>query len=139
MAATLIRVSSRALGQRQFIRVYIYDTIEELRAAGERFSPGENYSDAYGLHQSYRRERYEDGTWSIKSNPYIIRLWRELIGSNHVTHEVVHAAQAIYGDTLNGDEQVTEIMHGGNEPFAYLVSDLCSRLVNRMYALGFYE
>ena len=139
MAATLIRVSSRALGSRKTVRVYIYDTVEELREAGQRFSPDEDVSDAYGLHQSYRRERYDDGTWSVKSNPYIVRLWRDLLGSNHTTHEMVHAAQAIYGDTLNGDEPVTEIMNGGNEPFAYLVSDLVMRLVNRLYALGFYD
>lgn len=139
LSARLIRVSSRALGKRKAVRVYIYDTVEELREAASRFAPGVDFSEAAGTAQSYQRIRIEaNGTETTIAAPYIIRLWRERLAAAVVTHELVHIAQQIYGDTLAADTLADEVMHASNEPFAYLVSDLVDRLVDRLYDLGYY-
>lgn len=136
----LIRVSSRALGRRSTVRVYVYDTVEGLRAAATRFSPETDFSQAAGTAQSYQRIRIDsDGTEATLKSPYIVRLWRERLAAAVVTHELVHIAQQIYGDTLAEGVLAEDVMHAGNEPFAYLVSDLVDGLVDRLYDLGYYD
>jgi hypothetical protein len=138
MGACLIRISSRATGERRYVRVYIYDTVEEMRAAGTRFN-GTDLTMAGGVTQAYERHTCDEaGVWTIKQHLIIIRLHRGMLGSAVVSHEINHAATAIYGSTLDPDVKAVDVLHNANETLAYLQSDLTEHLVNRLYELGFY-
>lgn len=143
MAATLIRVSSRATGTRETVRVYVYDTLEEMRAAADRFDGGVAgegfFDDALGVTQTYERQRLVDGVWSTVRHPLIVRLQRDRIGTTIVSHEMNHAAVELYGRTLAPDTLAVDVLHNANEELAHLQSDLTAGLVRRLYALGFYE
>jgi len=129
--ARLIRVSSRALGHRSRVRVYVYDTLEELRSAATRFS-GEEFSNAAGVTQLYTNA---DDTECLP----VIRLARTHLGSTVVSHEMHHAAAALYGVTTGRSARARSHLTHYNEPFAYLFSDLFARLVDALYRHGYYE
>ncbi|MET0716397.1 MAG: hypothetical protein ABWY57_15940 [Mycetocola sp.] len=140
MPARLIRVSSRALGPRNTVRVWIYDTVEELRAAAVRHSPDEDFSEAGGCYQHRDVWRIEaDGSEKLIESSDIVRLWRERLGSDVTTHEMNHAAVSIYGRSLPDDTLASEVLHGANEELAYLASDLTMHLVDALYANGYYD
>lgn len=123
----LIRISSRALGNPVHVRVYIYDDLDHLRRDAAAFS-GNDQGDAVGVTQAW---------WDNNDRPHkvLIRLWRERLGTAVITHEIHHASTALYGTHI-GDQDPQ--LDNANEPFAYLHSDLCHRLVDRLYALGYY-
>lgn len=127
----LIRISSRATGERRHVRVYIYPTLDDMRAASDRFN-GNDHSTAGGTTQAYLDD---DGRTSVP----IIRLAATHLGSTIVCHEVHHAATGIYGSTLGPDAQLGEVLFFNNEPFAYLYSDLFAGLVSALWRHGYYQ
>jgi hypothetical protein len=146
VSAQRIRISSRALGRKDIVTVYVYDTVEELRVAGTRWVHGVssgteagNFEDAQGITHYVRRFMVdEDGNESATRHVVIIRLHRGNLGSSIVTHEIVHAGMALYGTTLPRARRARQEFHAANEPVAYLISDLTKALVERLYALGYY-
>lgn len=139
MGARLIRISSRATGERRHVRVYIYDTIEEMRAAGERFNGGD-LSTAGGVCQSYQTISIDEhGNETPKHTLLIVRLVKDRLGAAIICHELNHAATAIYGSTLDPEVRAVDVLDNANETLAYLHSDLTERLVNRLYDLGYYD
>ncbi len=140
MSARLIEVSSRATGERRRVRVYVYDTVDELRSAGERFN-GEYCADAIGMCQLMESGLVDrDGRRShARSTTVIVRLCRGHLGTSVVVHEMNHAAVAIYGSNLRGNELAIDLLNHHNETLAHLQSDLTRSLVDRLYALGYYD
>lgn len=143
----VFRVSTRSSGRRRFVRVSVYDTVEELRAAAHRYTQsvgtyeeGE-FSHAYGVTHSFSRFHVmPDGSigWSGPSASHI-RLWRGALGSSVVTHEAAHAAMGIYGqDCLEKDGPVHDSMDN-EEIFCYLLGDLSRAIVDRLYHYELYE
>lgn len=130
MSRRRIVVSSRALGPRLRVTVNVYDTAAEMRAAGEAHN-GTPVPDALGLTQVTCDENGRTMT-------VMVRLVRGHLNTEIVVHEMHHASTAWYG-ALVGD-RVSRVVHLNhfNEPFAHLHSDLTVRLVNRLYALGYY-
>ena len=123
-----IVVSSRALGFRMKVPFYIYDDVEELRTAARRFSGGEIDDDCIGVCQAYvDDDGYVSGV--------LVRLWRKRLSTQVVSHEVHHATTALYGSACR---EVDPQLHHANEPFAHLFSDILGKLVDRLYALGYY-
>lgn len=124
-------VSSRALGPRLRVRVVVYDTLEEMQAAGRRYN-GNDLTGAAGITQSTA-----DRTG--RSLHVIVRLARGRLGTQVVSHEMHHAATALYGSMVG--DRVSRLAHLNhyNEPFAHLFSDLLHRLVDRLYELGYYD
>lgn len=131
MSCRRIRVSSRALGPRLWVTVKVYDTAEEMRAAGEAYN-GTPVPEAVGLTQAVCDL---DG----RTTALTVRLVRGRLSTQVVVHEMHHAATAWYG-ALVGD-RVSRVAHLNhhNEPFAHLQSDLTQRLVDRLYAYGYYD
>ena len=125
MASRLIRVSSTATGQRRRVIVRIYDTVEQMRAAGVRFN-GNPLDDAVGVTQAYCDK---DKRVTVP----IVRLARGQLGIQVVSHEMHHAATAIYGSTLPDDATLADVLTHHNEPFAHLYSDLMRKLVVSLY------
>ena len=50
-----------------------------------------------------------------------------------------HASTALYGATLPDTVDRLEVLTHVNEPFAYLHGELVRKLVDRLYALGYYD
>jgi len=134
----LIRLSTRATGERVWVRVWVYDDLAELRDDAARFSPREDFSDALGVCQTYF-VMGEDGPEHDPTAPLVIRLWRGALSTRVVAHEVSHAAAELYGRTLDRSTPAVGHLHAANETLAYLHGDLTSRLVDRLYALGYYD
>lgn len=123
-----IVISSRALGFKLKVPFYIYEDAEDLRTAARRFSGGEIEDDCIGVCQAYADE--EGNITNV-----IVRLWRSKLGTQVVSHEVHHATTGLYGSAVrDGDPH----LHHFNEPFAHLFSDILGKLVDRLYALGYY-
>ncbi|UVF60408.1 hypothetical protein SEA_MEYRAN_56 [Gordonia phage Meyran] len=139
MSARLIRVSSRATGERREVRVWVYDTLAEMRAAGTRFN-GHDFSNAGGITQQYSRVRTDtDGRRIAHASTIIVRICRQRLGTTVVVHEMNHAAVSIYGSSLRGNELAIDVLDNANETLAYLQSDLTGALVRRLHDLGYYE
>lgn len=129
MGKRIITVSSRALGPKRHVTCYIYDTLADMREAADRYNgqPGDN-ADTIGITQALVDE---DG----RAVSVLIRFARTHLGSQVTSHEMHHAATALYGAWCGDDRGLTHY----NEPFAHLFSDLYHRLVKRLYALGYYD
>lgn len=130
MGHRVVTVSSRALGPRRHVRVVIYDTLPELQAAGQAYN-GNDQTGAAGLTQAWTDSRGRTGG-------VIVRLARGYLGTRVVSHEIHHAATAIYGSMVGDRISRQAHLNHYNEPFAHLYSDLLGRLVDRLYELGYY-
>lgn len=142
MPATRIRVSTRRTGARRVADVYVYDTAAELQAAARRFSPGapDGFANTLGVcHYVGRYTIGADGSEQDMPGRLIVRLVRGHLGTEVVTHEMTHAAVAIYGESLPRDTLAVDVLVADNEVIAHLVSDLTRRLVDQLYARGLYE
>lgn len=135
----MFRISTRNSGRLRTINVWVYDTVEELRTAGERHSKriGSNetgFDQAYGLTQSFTGVRvYESGATRRDPRAGHIRLCKQHLLTGIISHESTHMAVAIYredvGKTIPDMER--------EEKLCYLVGDICSKIVNRLYALEY--
>lgn len=135
-----IRVQSSALGYPTTVDVRIYDTLDAMRAAATRYSPGEDFSHAAGVTHCTTIERVDSQGNTLDSNAHpIIRLARDHLGTEVITHEMTHAASAIYGNHIHPETLAVDVLHNANEDFAYLVGELARRLVDRLYTLGYYQ
>lgn len=124
----LIRVSSRALGERVGVRVYVYDDVEHLRRDMESFN-GSDPSGTIACCQAW--------TWGSDIR-VLIRLAVGHLGTRVVAHEMHHAAAALYGAHV-GARLTTGVLTHWNEPFAHLFSDLLASLADRLWAFGYYD
>ena len=128
----LIRLTSRALGDPVSVRVYVYDDLEHLRRDACAFSGDQANANALGVTHAWTDEEQRAALCTI-------RLWRERIGTEVVVHEMHHASTALYGATLPDTVDRLEVLNHVNEPFAYLHGELVRKLVDRLYALGYYD
>lgn len=128
------------------MRVTVYDTVEELRRAADRYTRAVGtYTDgefdrAYGVTHSFLSIFYDaDGELErLGPSAAHIRLFRGGLGTGVVTHEITHAALGIYRqDCLERRGSVHDDMEQ-EETVCYLVGDLAARIVNRLYAYGCY-
>lgn len=125
-----ITVESEALGVPRAALVTVYDTLRGLRCAATKFNHAGDNSETMGVTQLWA---YDDDPTNVVP---VIRLCRGHLGSRIVSHEVHHAATAIYGAFTQADDP--GLTHY-NEPFAYLYSDLFAGLVDRLYEIGAYD
>ncbi|MCI2958230.1 hypothetical protein MN032_11025 [Agromyces atrinae] len=131
MGVRLIRISSRATGERRTVRVYVYTDLAEMRAAASGFR-GQDHSDSLGVTHAYVDD---DGRVTVP----IIRLWVGALSAIIVSHEIAHAALAIFGSTLPKRIATAKHLHNANETHAHLHSDLESSLIRMLYAHGYFE
>lgn len=132
VASRTITVSARIAGDREAVRVIVYDTRDEMIAAAQRYNGDTFEPDIIGVTQARVDERR-------RTVGVIIRLWRECLGTRVVSHEMHHAVTALYGAHVPDRLSRRAHLNHYNEPFAYLYSDLLARLVDRLHALGYYD
>lgn len=134
MSLTHFRVGSSALGEREDVYVHLYDTPEEMATAAVAFN---GYAEgreqaALGVTQAWTDQ--DDRTTAV-----VIRLCREHLGTQVISHEMHHAATALYGAHVGDRISRRAHLNHWNEPFAHLYSDLLRGLVDRLHALGCYD
>lgn len=139
------KVSTRHSGERRFVRVSVYPDAGSMRKAALRHSQRQGYiredeySAAHGVTHSIDVLHIgADGSERRSPTAAHIRVYDGALGTGVLTHEVTHAALAIYGqDCLKGQGPVHEDMPQ-EEILCYLVGDLTARIVNKLYAFGYY-
>lgn len=129
MSARRIRVQSNG----HEVTVWIYPTRESMLTAATRWS-GNHFEDDTGA----VTQAAVDST-TREAVTVVVRLYEGALGTEVVCHEMHHAATAIYARLLPEKIVTADEFNHYNEPFAYLYSDLFSRLVRRLYALGYYD
>lgn len=140
------RVTTRHSGRRRAVTVKVYDELADMQAAAEAYarrtgtSPPGNFGDAHGVTHTFQVMTIgPDG--AVEAQPEgaaLIRLWRQRLGTGVVTHEVAHAAAAIYEqDWLPAHGPIHDNL-ANEETFCYLIGDLASRIVKRLYHYGMY-
>ena len=129
----LIRITSHALGVPSRVRVYVYDDPDRMRRDAANFS-----GDQSNLEPSIRGVTHAWTDDQDRAGLVTMRLWRGALGTEVITHEMHHATTALYGATLPDVIDRAEHYTHHNEPHAYLHGEMASRLVNRLYALGYY-
>lgn len=122
------RIGSSALGEREWVDVFLYETPDDLRAAGRNFN-GTDHPYTIGLTNAYAGR---DG----RAGWVLIRLCRGHLSAQVLTHEVHHAATALYGAYVGDRISRRAHLNHFNEPFAHLYSDLAAGLVRALRAAG---
>lgn len=135
------QVSTRWTGTKRVVKVRVYDDVESLRRDADRWSKqrggDRDNENVHGLCHKFERTRvWEDG--SEESDPYVayIRLYKDGCRTGLVSHECTHAAVWIYqlGNDMKMDPMVDDI--DKEEELCYLVGDLTSKVVNKLYEHG---
>lgn len=112
-----IRLASHATGEERVAWVYVYPSPWHVVAAAHRFNGSTFEPDTLAVTQAWADE-------SGRVTEPIIRLPATRLGSQILSHEIAHAATAIYGSS-----SINEPLDHANEPLAHLVSDLFVDLV----------
>lgn len=128
------------------MRVSVYPDVKRLREVARRYSETggyaeqhESFTKALGVtHSVDIRHIGADGSETKSPVAAHIRLWEGALGTGVITHEVTHAAMAVYNqDCLESQGPVHSDMPQ-EEILCYLVGDLTSRIVNKLYEFGYY-
>lgn len=141
------RVSTRHSGSRRFVRVSVYSDAESMRKAALRYHqqvgfdqvPQDEYDEAYGVTHIVDVTRiHADGSETRNPTAAHIRLYDGALGTSVIAHEATHAAMSIYEQDCLSRGSVHDGMEF-EEILAYLVGDLASRIVGKIYEFGYYE
>lgn len=138
------RVSTRHSGSRRYVRVSVYSDAPSMRLAALRHSKREGwirddeYDRAHGVTHIHDVRFYGPRGEETRSPLAAhIRVYDGALGTGVVTHEIAHAAMAIFNQDCLEDGAVHEGMER-EEILCYLIGDLASRIVNKIYEFGFY-
>lgn len=128
-------------GPKRYFRLVLHDSTPELRIAANRYSLGNNFSQAAGVfHPAPNREFYNKARdkWIDKTDKHyggIIRLSREYFTYDTIVHECVHAGAAIYRMDVRTIVNLGNGCWEAEETFAYICSDIadsvCAKLDGR--------
>lgn len=141
------RVSTRWSGRKRTVAVKVYDDLADLRAAADAYAqrtgssaPG-NFGEAHGVTHAFQILTIgSDGQVASQSeSAALIRLWRQRLGTGVVTHEAAHAAAAIYEQDWLPEHGHIHDNIDNEEVHCYLIGDLASRIVGRLYHYGMYS
>jgi hypothetical protein len=143
LAPRHFQISTSWTGRKRTMQVYIHDTAKQLRSAANHYNrligSTDKLEHAVGACQSFRREKLVDGSWVQLPAAGIIRLTKNNLTTGVISHEATHMASNIYGhDWLEGHGAPWEDIDN-EEILSYLVGDITSKIVRKLYKLGYYE
>lgn len=117
----------------------IYDTKEEMQDSANRYNGFKSEVDSWALFQaSPYREKYDEmkKKWVNVSDPHyagLIRLHRERLYGEIISHECVHAAAHIYRMDIRKHVNLGPDCNQAEEDFAYLLGDLVGSVTNALH------
>ena len=146
---TRFRVRTKWSGISREVTVRVYDNVEDLRDDAFRFAvrgdgeakgrgPEAADSDMVGVFQGLFGISYVSGKEEKQSNVGIIRLWKGRLGTGVISHEVTHAALAIYeADVMDKNPHNCPWESMENEEImCHLVGSLMAKVTNGLYNHG---
>lgn len=140
----MIKFKIKAREFDQFFTVIIYDKLEEMRAAANKFSrqtgADEDNNEAYGVcHTFIRMKIGSDG--SSKENPWsgIIRLAKPHLGNEVFSHELAHAALHIYRLDNKGKANFGTGIDDREEQFCAIYGRLYRDFINKSYKYNIWK
>lgn len=140
MSSVRFQISTRWTGRLRTIQVYVHDTARELRHAGDRYNRSIGSSSyighAVGLCQSSIRERLVDEEWVRLPDAGTIRFTRNSLKTGVISHEATHMASNIYDQDWREEHSAPWDDIANEEILAYLVGDITSKIVRKLYALA---
>lgn len=141
MGKLQFQVSTHWTGRKRLFTIIVYDTVKELQKAGERHNyqvgiSQSGFDNAWGLTQSFDAVNvYESGRVHRKPKAGYIRFVKGHLGSGLIAHECTHAAIAIYKQDIA--KTIPDMER--EEKLCYLVGDLMSKIVRKLYAKNAFE
>ncbi len=129
------QISTRETGRYRSIQVHVYDNVDDLRAAGERYRAKYGMggkgtvSKAHGLTFTHERE-YVYPSGAVRKHPDAghIMLYLDGLRVGIISHEATHMAWSIYQQ----DVQKTIPDMEREEKLCYLVGDITRQIVNKL-------
>ncbi len=139
-------IHDRWNGPKRYIRILVYDTLEEFEKASvshERRRSGSKlpWDDAVGgFFPVNRRERYNKKTkkWYPIDRHFAgtMRLVDEYCSDEVIFHETTHAAIQIYRQDCEDDVRLGEGCDNREENLAYIIGDLGSQICAKLIESG---
>lgn len=137
MSRVHFQISTRWTERKRTIQVYVHDTPEDLRLAGNAYNKAigaeGNLEHAVGLCQSHYSEKLKNGEWVLTEAAGVIRLTRENLKTGVISHEAAHMAVNIYDQDWRQEHGDPYDDIDNQEILAYLVGDITSKIVNKLY------
>lgn len=125
-------------GSKRYIRFIVYDTIAELQIAMARYRPDNNWSESAAVFSpAPDRERCNEwGEW-VSVTPLhwagVMRLSCELLNTEVITHECVHAGLAIYRMDVKSNVVLGYGCSDREETLAYILGDLTASVFDALH------
>lgn len=132
MTRSFTIATSGQTSPRRWWWVRIYPTVEQLRAAATRSSPGTDFGQAYGVCHTARWWTETGLRYGKRGYAGVIRLAQPHLTGEIVGHELLHAAVAVYRMTINPDVRVGRACGPREEALAYLFGELYSSFATAM-------
>lgn len=133
------QISTRETGRYRSIQVHVYDSVERMRTAGERYRTKYGMggkgtvSQAHGLTFTHVREYfYPSGATRRHPDAGHILLYEDGLKIGIISHEATHMAWSIYQQ----DVQRTIPDMEREEKLCYLVGDITRQIVNKLLRTG---
>ncbi len=125
-------------GSKRYIRIIVHDTTAEFQKASMRYRPWVDWSKAAGsFSPAPDREKCNDqGEWILmKPLPWtgVLRLSREVLNFEVITHECVHAAAAIYRMDVKTTINLGYGCGPREETLAYIIGDLTASVAEALH------
>jgi hypothetical protein len=137
----IARFTIRLSRERGSVRVVVWRTLADLKAAYRRLPGARPTRHLYGCCRSYER-RYRNGRRAPDFAE--VHLAQGYLGTTVLSHEFTHAAlawartQKISGDDLVGESDGAEVSEN-EERFCDVLSDLMAQCVIKLRALALIE
>jgi len=138
MIVAKFQVSTRWSGRKRTIQVVVHSTAKELREEGDKYnhsigSKEEVGGEAVGLSQGSYKEKYVDGVWIKLPDAGVIRFVAGRTTTGIIAHESTHMACSIYDNDWFEEHGNPFDNMENQEILAYLVGDIASRIVSKLY------
>lgn len=140
------QVSTNRTGIHRVVKVQLFDTIDELRAAYERLEGVNLGADPHPptacmipwVRKGAAGAR--GSAWEDRDpRPHLATLWfaADTVTAVELAHEATHAAAHLYSvDCYRDNARASAHLHGWNEPIAYLVADIFGAVAIRFIDYG---
>ena len=137
MSSLRFTITTRQTGHHRIVAVVVYDSVEELRAAGARYrgEPPAEFKDVQALSQPrYAVTVAADGSEKRGAACGVVRLVRGQ-GAAILAHEMVHMGLAIFRADMG---RASLLNMKNEETLAHIVSDLVRAANRKLWKLGVY-
>lgn len=131
-------VRTKRTGHLRRVRIVVYDTADEMRAAGRRYrNATDGFINAIGLSQPrFHGTIDETGAEHPYPSAGVVRLVRGEMGAAVLAHEMTHMALAIYRED-SGKASLRNMKN--EETLCHIVSDLVRSANRQFWKAGIYE